>query len=217
MNSITFDMDNLTISGAWVNPKTGHRFEVRDCYWEDGIYKVQTKAGQVLDFAALENYVQENLQPGEKPMEISSNNSNNVLDGNIPSEVLSELLPDNNSNINENTLNSISPDEESLIYGSKSLENSLVNNHYHQNFIGTQKSANYDIIDKALSKHLNSLKFELLIKDNRKVNSKKGAKFEDATSMLLHHFDDIKKEEVIDYIVDNSLSKIKQSLKKIIK
>ena len=62
MNSITFDMDNLTISGAWVNPKTGHRFEVRDCYWEDGIYKVQTKAGQVLDFAALENYVQENLQ-----------------------------------------------------------------------------------------------------------------------------------------------------------
>ena len=35
--------------------------------------------------------------------------------------------------------------------------------------------------------------------------------------MLLHHFDDIKKEEIIDYIVDNSLDKIKQSLKKIIK
>lgn len=211
MNSITFDMDNLTISGAWVNPKTGHRFEVRDCYWEDGIYKVQTKAGQVLDFAALENYVQENLQPGEKPMEILSNNSNNELDGNIPSEVLSELVPDN-----EGELNGISPDEESLIYG-KSLENPPVNNHYNQNFIGTQKSTNYDIIDKALSKHLNSLKFELLIKDTRKVNSKKGAKFEDAISMLLHHFDDIKKEEVIDYIVDNSLNKIKQSLKKIIK
>lgn len=204
-------MDNLTISGAWVNPKTGHRFEVRDCYWEDGIYKVQTKAGQVLDFAALENYVQENLQPGEKPMDISSNNSNNVLDGNIPSEVLSELAPDN-----ENILNGISPDENSLIFG-KSLENSPVNNHYNQNFIGTQKSTNYDIIDKALSKHLTSLKFELLIKDTKKINSKKGAKFEDAISMLLHHFDDIKKEEIIDYIVDNSLDKIKQSLKKIIK
>lgn len=214
MNSITFDMDNLTISGAWVNPKTGHRFEVRDCYWEDGIYKVQTKAGQVLDFAALENYVQENLQPGEKPMEISLNNSNNELStGNIPSEVLSELLPENN---NENDNNGfLSPDENSLIYG-KPIENISGNNNQPV-FNNNIKSTNYDIIDKALSKHLNSLKFELLIKDTRKVNSKKGAKFEDAISMLLHHFDDIKKEEVIDYIVDNSLDKIKQSLKKIIK
>ena len=210
-------MDNLTISGTWVNPKTGHRFEVRDCYWEDGIYKVQTKAGQVLDFAALENYVQENLQPGEKPMEISSNNSNNGLGGNIPSEVLSELLPDDNSNNNENELNSISPDEVSLIYGNDLPPTGLLGNNNNNNLNEIQKSTNYDIIDKALSKHLNSLKFELLIKDTRKVNSKKGAKFEDAISMLLHHFDDIKKEEVIDYIVDNSLSKIKQSLKKIIK
>ena len=215
MNSITFDMDNLTISGAWVNPKTGHRFEVRDCYWEDGIYKVQTKAGQVLDFAALENYVQENLQPGEKPMDISSNNSNNSnrIDGNLPSEVLSELLPESSGDSIGNGL--MSSDETSLIYG-KSLENSPNNNR----IIGGNKNngnANYDIIDKALSKHLTSLKFELLIKDTKKINSKKGAKFEDAISMLLHHFDDIKKDEIIDYIVDNSLDKIKQSLKKIIK
>lgn len=202
MNSITFDMDNLTISGAWVNPKTGHRFEVRDCYWEDGIYKVQTKAGQVLDFAALENYVQENLQPGEKPMDISSNNSNNSnrIDGNLPSEVLSELAPD----------------EHSLIYG-KSLETPSGSNINTYNSNVPSKGTNYDIIDKALSKHLTSLKFELLIKDTKKINSKKGAKFEDAISMLLHHFDDIKKDEIIDYIVDNSLDKIKQSLKKIIK
>ena len=214
MNSITFDMDNLTISGAWVNPKTGHRFEVRDCYWEDGIYKVQTKAGQVLDFAALENYVQENLQPGEKPMEISSNNSNNSnqIDGNLPSEVLSELLPDSGDSIGNGLMSS---DETSLIYGN-SLENSLNNNRI---IVGNKNNSNtnYDIIDKALSKHLTSLKFELLIKDTKKINSKKGAKFEDAISMLLHHFDDIKKEEIIDYIVDNSLDKIKQSLKKIIK
>lgn len=203
MNSITFDMDNLTISGAWVNPKTGHRFEVRDCYWEDGIYKVQTKAGQVLDFAALENYVQENLQPGEKPMDISSNNSNNGNNNvpeNLPSEVLSELAPD----------------EHSLIYG-KSLETPSSSNINSYNSNITSRGTNYDIIDKALSKHLTSLKFELLIKDTKKINSKKGAKFEDAISMLLHHFDDIKKEEIIDYIVDNSLDKIKQSLKKIIK
>lgn len=209
-------MDNLTISGAWVNPKTGHRFEVRDCYWEDGIYKVQTKAGQVLDFAALENYVQENLQPGEKPMEISSNNSNSTIgDNNIPSEVLSELLPESGDSIGNGLMGF---DETSLIYGNNITSNGLLgNNNNNNNFNGTQKSTNYDIIDKALSKHLNSLKFELLIKDTRKVNSKKGAKFEDAISMLLHHFDDIKKEEVIDYIVDNSLNKIKQSLKKIIK
>ena len=214
MNSITFNMDNLTISGAWVNPKTGHRFEVRDCYWEDGIYKVQTKAGQVLDFAALENYVQENLQPGEKPMDISSNNSNNSnqIDGNLPSEVLSELLPDSGDSIGNGLMSS---DETSLIYGN-SLENSLNNNRI---IVGNKNNSNtnYDIIDKALSKHLTSLKFELLIKDTKKINSKKGAKFEDAISMLLHHFDDIKKEEIIDYIVDNSLDKIKQSLKKIIK
>ena len=207
-------MDNLTISGAWVNPKTGHRFEVRDCYWEDGIYKVQTKAGQVLDFAALENYVQENLQPGEKPMDISSNNSNNSnrIGGNLPSEVLSELLPDSGDSIGNGLMSS---DETSLIYG-KSLENPPNNN---QIMAGNKNNSNtnYDIIDKAISKHLNSLKFELLIKDTKKINSKKGAKFEDAISMLIHYFDDIKKDEIIDYIVDNSLDKIKQSLKKIIK
>ena len=212
MNSITFDMDNLTISGAWVNPKTGHRFEVRDCYWEDGIYKVQTKAGQVLDFAALENYVQENLQPGEKPMDISSNNSNNSnrIDGNLPSEVLSELLPESSGDSIGNGL--MSSDETSLIYGNSQPTGLLGNNNTIKH-----TSTNYDIIDKALSKHLTSLKFELLIKDTKKINSKKGAKFEDAISMLLHHFDDIKKDEIIDYIVDNSLDKIKQSLKKIIK
>lgn len=196
-------MDGPIMSGTWVNPKTGHKFTVKDTYFEDTGFKIMTTAGQILDYSMIENYVQENLAPGEKPVEwdkVNANNNKNTY-SDLPPEIANELLTENTGIYNP---------LEVPVNGNQS--STSVNN-----TVNGATSSNYNIIDKALSKYLSSLKFDLILKDTKKINSKKGTKFEDAIAMLIHHFDGIKKEEIIDYIVDKSLDKIKQSLKKTIR
>lgn len=203
MHNIEFGMDGPIMSGTWVNPKTGHKFTVKDTYFEDTGFKIMTTAGQILDYSMIENYVQENLAPGEKPVEWSKVNNGTTPNNNytdLPPEIANELITEGTGNFD--VLNT------PLGTGNNPVVNKA-------NGDGT--SNNYTIIDKALSKYLSSLKFDLILKDTKKINSKKGTKFEDAIAMLIHHFDGIKKDEIIDYIVDNSLDKIKQSLKKTIK
>ena len=195
-------MDGPIMSGTWVNPKTGHKFTVKDTYFEDTGFKIMTTAGQILDYSMIENYVQENLAPGEKPVEwdkVNANNNKNTY-SDLPPEIANELLTENTG-----------------IYNPLDVPLSTPGNNNENKPVNGIVSNNYTIIDKALSKYLNSLKFDLILKDTKKINSKKGTKFEDAIAMLIHHFDGIKKEEIIDYIVDNSLDKIKQSLKRTLK
>mgnify|MGYP007110222622 CR=1 FL=1 len=200
MHNIEFGMDGPIMSGTWVNPKTGHKFTVKDTYFEDTGFKIMTTAGQILDYSMIENYVQENLAPGEKPVEWDKvNANNNGAYPDLPPEIANELLTENTG-----------------IYNPLDVPLSTGNNNENKPVNGNV-SNNYTIIDKALSKYLSSLKFDLILKDTKKINSKKGTKFEDAIAMLIHHFDGIKKEEIIDYIVDNSLDKIKQSLKRTLK
>lgn len=214
MHNIEFGMDGPIMSGTWVNPKTGHKFTVKDTYFEDTGFKIMTTAGQILDYSMIENYVQENLAPGEKPVEWSKVNSNNNSTTNnyndLPPEIANELITEGTGNFD--VLNT------PLGTGNNPVVNgNLPINKENNGGGGITVSNNYTIIDKALSKYLSSLKFDLILKDTKKINSKKGTKFEDAIAMLIHHFDGIKKDEIIDYIVDNSLDKIKQSLKKTIK
>ena len=215
MHNIEFGMDGPIMSGTWVNPKTGHKFTVKDTYFEDTGFKIMTTAGQILDYSMIENYVQENLAPGEQPVDWSKVNGNapNINNfSDLPPEIANELIPENsNSGI-------YNPLEVPLNSGNNSvLPIDGVSSNGGNQPVNVKVSENYDIIDKALSKHLSSLKFDLILKDTKKITSKKGTKFEDAIAMLIHHFDGIKKEEIIDYIVDKSLDKIKQSLKKTIK
>ena len=201
MHNIEFGMDGPIMSGTWVNPKTGHKFTVKDTYFEDTGFKIMTTAGQILDYSMIENYVQENLAPGEKPVEWNKvNANNNGAYPDLPPEIANELLTENIG-----------------IYNPLDVPLSTGNNNENKKPVNGNVSNNYTIIDKALSKYLSSLKFDLILKDTKKINSKKGTKFEDAIAMLIHHFDGIKKEEIIDYIVDNSLDKIKQSLKRTLK
>ena len=202
MHNIEFGMDGPIMSGTWVNPKTGHKFTVKDTYFEDTGFKIMTTAGQILDYSMIENYVQENLVPGEKPVEWDKvNANNNGAYPDLPPEIANELLTENTGIYNPLDVPLSTPG----------------NNNENKKPVNGNISNNYTIIDKALSKYLSSLKFDLILKDTKKINSKKGTKFEDAIAMLIHHFDGIKKEEIIDYIVDNSLDKIKQSLKKTLK
>ena len=41
------------MSGTWVNPQTGHEFTVRDCFFQDGNFMVQTTDGRMLDYNTI--------------------------------------------------------------------------------------------------------------------------------------------------------------------
>ena len=82
---IGFSGDFPQISGTWVNPKTGHRFTVKDCYFEDGDFKVFTTDGTTISYAMLEQYVQDNgmMEDGTKVKP--------TLEEQVPMEVLQEV------------------------------------------------------------------------------------------------------------------------------
>lgn len=82
---ISFDGDMPQISGTWVNPKTGHRFTVRDCYFEDSDYRIYTTDGTTISYNMLENYVQDTgmMEDGTKVPP--------TLQNEVPLEVLNEL------------------------------------------------------------------------------------------------------------------------------
>ena len=65
-------MDGPTMSGTWINPSTGHKFTVKDSYFEDNEFKVVTTEGQHLNYNILQNYVQCNDNNGN-PIEPSPN------------------------------------------------------------------------------------------------------------------------------------------------
>ena len=55
---VQFGAEGPMMTGTWVNPQTGHKFTVRDCFFQDGQFTVQTTEGQLLDYNTIQNYVQ---------------------------------------------------------------------------------------------------------------------------------------------------------------
>lgn len=55
---VQFGADGPMMTGTWVNPQTGHKFTVRDCFFQDNQFMVQTTDGQMLDYNTIQNYVQ---------------------------------------------------------------------------------------------------------------------------------------------------------------
>lgn len=55
---VQFGAEGPMMTGTWFNPATGHKFTVRDCFFQDGQFMVQTMEGQVLDYNTIQNYVQ---------------------------------------------------------------------------------------------------------------------------------------------------------------
>ena len=69
------------MSGTWVNPQTGHEFTVRDCFFQDGNFMVQTtdKGPKI------------SKQPQTQTQQTSTS---------VPEEVMSEILPEDMEAIN---------------------------------------------------------------------------------------------------------------------
>lgn len=90
-SGIQFNTDGPMMKGTWVNPKTGHKFTVRDCYFENNQFMVQTTDGQILDYNTIQNYIQCTDKDGvDKSEEIVESTPEDLV---IPEDVLSLMDP----------------------------------------------------------------------------------------------------------------------------
>ena len=135
-NGIAFGAEGPMMTGTWVNPKTGHKFTVRDCFFQDNQFMVQTTDGQLLDYNTIQHYVQSVNKPGE------SISTPKTTASDIPAEV-SALLAEPTSSIPTDVL----PDEMTLIKG---LGN--INDRTHSQPAPSPESADQIMIERVLRK-----------------------------------------------------------------
>lgn len=64
-SGVQFNGDGPIMSGTWYNPQTGHKFTVRDCFFEDGNFVVMATNGQRYDYNTIQNYIQCNDADGK--------------------------------------------------------------------------------------------------------------------------------------------------------
>lgn len=96
---IMMGMDGPSMSGTWVNPKTGDRFTVQECFLQDGNFVVMATNGRTYDYNMIQDYVQESEQaPTPQLAQVASQVSPAKPLGNInspvqidPAEILHEF------------------------------------------------------------------------------------------------------------------------------
>jgi hypothetical protein len=99
------------MSGTWVNPATGHKFTVRDCFFQDNNFMVQTTDGQVLDYNVIKDYVQtsdDGPEIGKQP-QIPRRKQKQLKQ--LPSAVSEQLAADDS--------NYMIPEDQVMIQGSR--------------------------------------------------------------------------------------------------
>lgn len=92
---IQFQSDGPIMSGTWYNPQNGHKFTVRDCFFQDGQFIVMTMDGQTLDYNTIQNYVQvtdANGAPAEPDASLMAPKQEQAL-SNLPPEVAALVEP----------------------------------------------------------------------------------------------------------------------------
>ena len=137
MQGLTFGMEGPNMEGTWYNPHTGDSFTVRNSFFEDNQFIVQTEDGRILKYEQIQEYIK-----SDKPI-------------NIQTPVQAETLPVEVTNILESSYDSnILADDLAMISG-----NSLGNLHIPMPPTQPEPQghpepsfSNYTIVDKALSK-----------------------------------------------------------------
>lgn len=87
---LSFGTEGPLMSGTWVNPKTGHKFTVLDCFFQDNQFIVQTTDGQMLDYNTIQDYVQCTDANGRETA-IPSNMLKPKTATELPPEIASEI------------------------------------------------------------------------------------------------------------------------------
>lgn len=145
-NGLMFGMEGPNMEGTWYNPQTGDSFTVRNSFFQDNQYIVQTTDGRIIEYNQLQHYVQ-----SDKPIEIQKPKNNQEA---LPAEV-ADL-------ISESIDDYILPEDAALINGSpRPLGNLGANTQASTVEISTGYSQvtgpsielnDFTIIDKALNK-----------------------------------------------------------------
>lgn len=184
---ISFDGDMPQISGTWVNPKTGHRFTVRDCYFEDSDYKIYTTDGTTISYNMLENYVQDTgmMEDGTKVPP--------TLQNEVPLEVLNEL--DHGNHILPAVL-------ENELLG---MDEPFISNLSQNNNLVSSVSLEAEMINKVLVK-LGNPKVDITLQ------FKKDKEFKNALDTLVNQLD-IPKGDILDYIFNKYVVENEKSIK----
>lgn len=148
-NGLMFGMEGPNMEGTWYNPQTGDSFTVRNSFFQDNQYLVQTTDGRILTYEQLERYVQ-----SDHPIEMPK-----VQEENIPTEV-AKLLADDSADVDY-----LLPEDAALLQGTPKTLGSLndtivqttttapvITTGYSQ-VVGPMIELNdFTIIDKALGK-----------------------------------------------------------------
>lgn len=134
-NGLVFGMGAPAMEGTWYNPKTGDSFVVRNSFFEDNEYIIQTVDGRIIRYNELQNYIQSDM-PIEKLRE-SLKDEIKETEQDVPQSI-KELL--------EDPMDSIYPQKTTL--------GNLADNNRHA---AVQEPANDNnlIINRALDKSTN--------------------------------------------------------------
>ena len=179
MSGIMFGGDSPMMTGTWYNPSTGDSFTVRDTFFEDNQFVIQTMDGRVLYYDQIQHYVQTD---GPIPKV-----ENKPKQETLPAEVMNILAQDDEEYVD------ILPEDAAMING-------LGNMHIAPSISPITPDTIYNplpvnpnttIIEKALSKRsLPDIQVKIDWKDFPK----------DEIKMLMDLMD-ITKDEIVDWYV----------------
>lgn len=145
-NGVQFGIEGPNMTGTWYNPNTGHKFTVRDCFFQDNQFMVQTMDGQMLDYNTIQDYIQVNdangnpTEPDPTVMASASTQTRN----NLPPEVASIISDDY-----------MTPEDSNISVGLGNLNTDRSVNYYQvaSSTIDESDSADYQMVDRVLRKH----------------------------------------------------------------
>lgn len=151
-NGLMFGIEGPNMEGTWYNPQTGDSFTVRNSFFEDNQYLVQTTDGRILRYDQIQHYIQ-----SDHPIEtVKSKQVNDTL----PNEVIN-LLEDETSTDSQASTNYLLPEDEALLHSPKTLGNLAQSTGFSQIIKDTHATTinfpesnveDFSIIEKALGK-----------------------------------------------------------------
>ena len=144
MNNMTFGIEGPIMEGTWYNIQTGDSFTVRNSFFEDNEFIIQTTDGRILKYNQIQNYIK-----SDKPIEMPIKQTNKQES--LPAEVAG-LLEDSYQDM-------ILPEDMAMISSAPTSLGNLSSNNSNNSFTQNSETpvtyateSNYNIISKALSK-----------------------------------------------------------------
>lgn len=137
---MNFGMDGPQVTGWWVNPKTGDKFNAVDTFFEDNNLLIKTADGRLLKFDQIQNYVRTESDPGNVTPQTSSAKKEE-----LPPEILAELEGNDQSN------GLLIPDDNIYgVGGPRQAPAAELGNLYKEEPVVHTPIQDFDIIDRAL-------------------------------------------------------------------